>query len=129
VRKEPVVPRWATPLNLGHLTQRSGSALGRVLGKHAGFKVRGVRLYYEDSSPNSYITQVRLAQVQNPPAKALVLLDDPTHLTSTEPICIDSEQTAPIDPRVGPILLSLRVNFGNTADRIVVLGLGLQLVA
>ena len=103
--------------------------MGRVLGKHAGFKVRGVRLYYEDSSPNSYITQVRLAQVQNPPAKALVLLDDPTHLTSNEPVCVDSEQTAPIDPRVGPILLSLRVNFGNTADRIVVRGLGLHLVA
>ena len=59
----------------------------------------------------------------------IVLLDDPTHLTSNEPVCVDSEQTAPIDPRVGPILLSLRVNFGNTADCIVVLGLGLQLVA
>jgi hypothetical protein len=59
----------------------------------------------------------------------IALLDDPTHLTSNEPVCVGSEQTAPIDPRVGPILLSLRVNFGNTADCIVVLGLGLQLVA
>src|SRR5271167_4380473 len=63
-----------------------------------GFKVGGVRLCYENSSPNSYIDQVRLAQVQNPPAKALVLLDDPTHLTSTAPVCVDSKQANPIDP-------------------------------
>jgi hypothetical protein len=107
----------------------SGKVVWTALEIPPGFKVRGVRLCYEDSSPNSYISQVRLAQVQNPPATALVLLDDPTHLTSTEPVCVDSEQTGPIDPRVGPILLHLRVNFGNTADRIVVRGLGLHLVA
>jgi len=48
---------------------------------------------------------------------------------STDPVCVDSEQISPIDPHIGPILLDLRVNFGNTADRIVVRGLGLHLVA
>lgn len=93
-----------------------------------GFKVRGVRVCYQNSSPNSYIDQVRLAQVQNPPATALVLLDDATHLTSTAPVCVDSQKTSPIDPHIGPILLDLRVNFGNTAERIVVRGLALHLV-
>jgi hypothetical protein len=92
------------------------------------FKVTGVRVCYENSNPRTFIDQVRLAQVQNPPSTALVLLDDPTHLNHAGPICVDSGSTSPIDPQAGALLLDLRVNFENTADRIVVRGLGLHLV-
>jgi hypothetical protein len=54
---------------------------------------------------------VRLAQVQNPPSNALVLLDDPTHLNDAGPVCVDSQSTPPIDPQAGAPLLDLRVNF------------------
>jgi hypothetical protein len=83
---------------------------------------------YENSNPRSFISQVRLAQVQNPPSTASVILDDGTHLNAAGPVCVDSHTTA-IDPSLGPLLLSLRVQFANTADKIVVRGLGLHLSA
>jgi hypothetical protein len=92
-----------------------------------GFRVKAVRVGYENSNTRSYITQVRLAQVQNPPATAVVLLDDPAHLNAAGPTFADSA-AASINPAAGPLLLSLRVNFGNTSDKIVVRGLGLHLV-
>ena len=94
-----------------------------------GYRVNGVRICYELSSNATFIEQVRLAQVQNPPGNALVLLDDATHLTTKGPICVNSQSPAtPIDPTTGSILLSFRINCGNTADRIVVRGVGLLLV-
>jgi hypothetical protein len=41
---------------------------------------------------------------------------------------VDSQHANPIDPEAGPILLSLRVNFSSSADKIVVRGLGIRLV-
>jgi hypothetical protein len=90
------------------------------------FTVKGVRVCYELSSKGSYISQIRLAQVQDPPSSATVLLDDGTNHTNKGPICVNSTPTS-IDPSQGPLLLSLRVNFGETSDKIVVRGLGLVL--
>ena len=91
-----------------------------------GYAIRGVRVCYELTSKRSFISQIRLAQVQTPPQTATVLLDDGTDQTNPGPICVDSAATN-VDPRVGEVLLSLRVNFGNTADKIVVRALGLHL--
>ena len=87
-----------------------------------------MRVCYELSNDDSFISQIRLAQVQDPPATALVLLDDATDQTVTGPVCVDSEPTE-IDSSAGPLLLSLRLNFGNTSDKIVIRGLGLLLPA
>jgi hypothetical protein len=100
-----------------------------------GFLVDSVRVCYEydvnDALAPTFISQVRLAQVQDPPAIALVLLDDGTDLLDTGPVCTDSAGPFgdPIDPAAGALLLSLRVSFGDTADRIVVRGVALNLVA
>ena len=91
-----------------------------------GWSVTGVRTCYELSDARSFITQVRLAQVQDPPASAVVQLDDGTDLVVPGPICVDSSATS-IDPEQGELLLSLRVDFGDTSDRIVVRALGLHL--
>jgi hypothetical protein len=91
-----------------------------------GFTINGVRVCYELSNKRSFISQIRLAQVQTPPQSALVKLDDGTDQTNPGPICVDS-QTTTIDPAIGEVLLSLRVNFGNVADKIVVRALGLHL--
>ena len=91
-----------------------------------GFVITGVRVCYELSDPRSFISQIRLAQVQNPPSSAIVLLDDSTDLTDPGPICVDSDKTS-VNPSKGAVLLSLRVNFGDTTDRIVVRGLALRL--
>ena len=91
-----------------------------------GYSIRGVRVCYELSNRRSFISQIRLAQVQTPPQSALVLLDDGTDQTNPGPICVDSASTT-VDPTAGEVLLSLRVNFGNTSDKIVVRALGLHL--
>ena len=91
-----------------------------------GFVVVGVRICYELTSKGSFISQVRLAQVQNPPSSALVLLDDPTNHTAVGPLCVDVKSPT-IDPEKGALLLDLRVRFGSTSDRIAIRGLGLWL--
>ena len=94
-----------------------------------GYLVDGVRVCYESSATSSFISQIRLAQVQDPPATALVLLDDGDDLVDPGPVCTDSAAPAePVDPAIGALLLSLRVNFGDTAERIVVRGVALHLV-
>jgi hypothetical protein len=94
-----------------------------------GWDVTGVRVCYELSSRASFISQIRLAQVQNPPSSAVVLLDDGTDLTNPGPVCVNSAPpfAGKINPEPGSLLLSLRLNYGDTADRIVVRGLGLLL--
>ena len=91
-----------------------------------GYSIQGVRVCYELTNRRSFISQIRLAQVQNPPQSAVVLLDDGTDQTNPGPICVDSTATS-VDPAAGEVLLSLRVNFGNTADKIAVRALGLHL--
>jgi len=90
------------------------------------FDIVGVRICYELTSKRTHISQVRIAQVQNPPATASVLLDDPTNHTNPGPLCVDVKSPK-IDPRKGALLFSLRVNFGNTSDRIAIRGVALHL--
>ena len=92
-----------------------------------GFDIVSVRVCYENSNPRSFITQTRLAQVQNPPSTALVLLDDPTHLNAAGPVCVNSQPTL-VNPAKGSVLLSLRLNFGDTTDKIVLRAVGLNLI-
>ena len=91
-----------------------------------GYSIRGVRVCYELTNKRSFISQIRLAQIQTPPSSASVLLDDPTDQTNPGPICVDSAATT-VNPSAGEVLISLRVNFGNTADKICVRALGLHL--
>jgi len=92
-------------------------------------RIVGVRLCYELSDPGpsgSFVDQIRLAQIQDPPATALVLLDDATAQNASGPTCVNSALVSPpIRAKDGSILLSLRVNFSNTADLIAVRAVGL----
>jgi hypothetical protein len=90
------------------------------------YKITGVRICYESSSAASFISQVRLAQLQNPPSTALVVLDDGADLTSVGPVCVNSAATS-VDTSLGAVRLGLRVNFGSLTDKIVIRGLGLLL--
>ena len=91
-----------------------------------GYTIVGVRVCYELSSPKSHITQIRLSQLQNPPSSALVMLDDGTDLTDKGPLCVTSSPTS-VDPQKGAVRLSLRLNFANTSDVIVIRAVGLVL--
>lgn len=92
-----------------------------------GYLIKGVRVCYELTNRRSFITQIRLAQVADPPSSATVMLDDGTNQTAVGPICVNST-AATVDPGKGAVLISLRVNFGDLSDRIVVRALGLHLV-
>jgi hypothetical protein len=92
-------------------------------GPMPGYHVTGVRLCYENSSTNTFIDDIRLAQVQNPPSQAIVAIDDSTPQNLPGPQCYDSQQVD-IDPATGTILVDLRVNFASTDDVIVVRALG-----
>ena len=91
-----------------------------------GYSIGGVRVCYELTNKRSFISQIRLAQVQSPPQSALVMLDDATDQTNPGPICVDSA-AANVDPSLGEVILSFRVNFGNTADKIAIRAVGLHL--
>ena len=91
-----------------------------------GFLITGVRVCYELSNARSFIDQIRLSQVQDPPGTALVQLDDATHLVNPGPVCVDSAPTT-VNPELGAMRLDLRVNFGDTSDKIVVRAVGLHL--
>jgi len=90
------------------------------------FLIKRVRVCYELSNSRSFISQIRLSQLQNPPSQAIVKLDDGTDHTNPGPVCVASADTT-VDPGLGAVGLDLRVNFGSTADSIVVLALGLVL--
>lgn len=102
------------------------------------FEITGVRVCYEvenvDDATNvvdpTFISQIRLAQLTVPaddPHTALVVLDDGTDLADPGPLCVDSAMPflGPIDPTAGGLRLSLRVNYGDTDDTIVVRGVAL----
>jgi len=91
-----------------------------------GFDIVSVRVCYENSNSRSFISQTRLAQVQNPPSSAIVLLDDPTHLNGAGPHCVDSQSTL-AKPENGSVLLDLRLNFADTSDKIVLRAVGINL--
>jgi hypothetical protein len=117
-----------TSSTLGDVAQDGGNkVVETALEVPPGFQIVSVRVCYENSNPRSFITQTRLAQVQNPPSTAIVLLDDPTHLNAAGPVCVNSQPTL-VNPAKGSVLLSLRLNFGDTTDKIVLRAVGLNLV-
>jgi len=101
-----------------------------------GWLIRGVRVCYELTNPRSFITQIRLAQVQPIPGTAVVLLDDGTDHTDPGPVCVDSTLLpagSEIDPSAGSVRLSLRIfvdaaGVFTAGDKIVVRALGLHLL-
>ena len=117
-----------TSSTLGDEAQGGGNkVVETALEVPPGFDIVSVRVCYENSNPRSFITQTRLAQVQDPPGTALVILDDPTALNAAGPTCVNSQSTL-VDPAKGSVLLSLRLNFGDTSDKIVLRAVGLNLI-
>jgi hypothetical protein len=95
-----------------------------------GTLVTGARVCYEVDNGNdgstSFITQIRLAQLQDPPSSALVRMDDATDHVNPGPICVDSQEVE-IDPADGALRASLRLDFDDTSDVIVIQGYGVYL--
>jgi hypothetical protein len=116
-----------TSSTLGDQAQGGGNkVVETALEVPPGFDIVSVRVCYENSNTRTFISQTRLAQVQNPPSTATVLLDDPTHLNAAGPVCVNSRPTL-VKPGKGSVLLSLRLSFADTSDKIVLRAVGLNL--
>ncbi len=135
----PVVQTSFNAVNPGTLVVRS-TTLGDIV-PGGGNKViemslqvpprhllKGVRICYRTTNRRTYITQTRLAQLQNPPASWLVRLDDPTNHNSLAPVCENSlEVPTAINPVAGSIRFPLRFYFGSVSDSVVIYAVGLWL--
>jgi hypothetical protein len=92
-----------------------------------GYNVRKVRLCYQLSSPASFITHIKIAQLTTANA-AIDVLTDLADQTSMSPVCVDSmPAAAPISTANGPLRLDLGVTFGDPEDLIVIRAVGLYL--
>ena len=86
-------------------------------------RIKQVQICYQVSNPQSFISQVRLAEM-SAPNQVIVRHDDPTDLKSTSPTCYSSNVGgyAPI----AAVTLELRLNFWNTADQILLGAVGVE---
>jgi hypothetical protein len=82
-----------------------------------GFLLSRVRVCYALSNSRSFIRQIRIAQVADPPVSATVILDDPRQLTNPGPVCVNGKRTE-IDPSLGALLLYIYVQFGDNPDNL-----------
>src|SRR6266568_1217992 len=93
-------------------------------------RVDGVTICYQISNPNpqkpptSSISQVRLVEM-NTPDQAIVRHDDPTDLKSTSPDCHTSK-VSDLVPSAA-VTLTLRLNFQNTTDQIMLGAVGVNI--
>lgn len=92
-------------------------------------QINSVQLCYKVSDPSSYISQIRIAQMREPPLD-FVYLDDGTDLTSTTATCVTSAGPTggPFSP-AGMITVELRLNFANVAHTITIGALALNVAA
>jgi hypothetical protein len=95
----------------------------------AGYLVNGVRVCYAVIGEN-YIDEVSISQLQDPPYGTDIVLFDTTSLNSTDPVCVNTFLTVdgPIDPSMGALTLRFGVNFVDTAESVVIYGVGLLTV-
>jgi len=94
-----------------------------------GYVVLGVKVQYESSSAKSAISQIRLSQVnEDNPTSAMVVMDETPPKYTGGPTTVTSIGSfGKIDPSKGQLMLSLRTNFGDTKDTIVIRSVGLIL--
>lgn len=87
-------------------------------------QIEAVTVCYQLSNARSFISQVRLVEMTTPD-RAIVVHDDPTHLTSTAPATYSS--AVPELVPSGALMLELRLNFQNTSDEILLGAAGVSI--
>ena len=119
------------------VTQAQGTGSIRVVSTNPGttqwiyfpaaipsnWEANSVELCYALSDPNSYITQIRVTEMQTPDG-ATVIRDDGTDLTDTGPSCVTSSVFARLPE--GILTISIRFQFQDMSDEIEIGGIGLN---
>lgn len=117
-----------TSTTLGSTAPNGGNkVIEKGLDIPPGYLLTGIRLCYQSSNSRTFLSQIRLAQLTNPPTSAIVRLDDARlQLRAAGPVCLNSRAVT-VNQTAGAVRLSLRFNFGSTSDRFVLRGVGLLL--
>jgi hypothetical protein len=124
----PTIDTGSTGLVITSTTTAGSKVVEKGVQVPPWYLVTGVRICYELTSMQSYISQVALVQLQTPGVVTPVLIDG-TDRTSTDPVCVDTIAALnPINQVYGALRLSLGLNFGSTTDAIVLRGVGLRLI-
>jgi hypothetical protein len=90
--------------------------------------VNGVVVCYKTDNSRTFIGQIRLSQMSTAePNVTFVREDLGVTLDSTSPVCEEFE-TVDIDPSAGTLFISLRLDVGDTSDRVIVYGLGVRVI-
>jgi hypothetical protein len=116
-----VSPRTAVPPASGN-----GYLLETVLEVPPGFFLRGIRVGLESSNPTCCVNLIRLAQMNDPPDSANLLWEDAREHRTTGPAAVEVEAVS-IDPKLGPVLLTLGFAFGDPGGYVVIRALGMRL--
>ena len=85
--------------------------------------IEEVTVCYQVSNPQSFISQVRLVEMDTP-EQAVVIHDDGTDLKSTTPTCYTSHVGGKVPTPGTAVTLALRLNFHHTNHRILLGAVG-----
>jgi hypothetical protein len=89
--------------------------------------IQAIHVCYQLSNRRSFISQVRLVEMQTPD-QAVVRHDDPTDLLSTTARSYRSPLVRAFRPGAA-VSLALRLNFGNVADTITLGAIGIEVLS
>jgi hypothetical protein len=115
-----------SPRTAGPLLKGQGYLLETALEVPPGYFLRGVRIGMESSSRDCYLNLIRLAQVNDPPDSAVLLGEDERAHRAVGARSVDSEDLS-VDPRRGPVLLTLGFGFEDPGGWVVVRSVGMRL--
>jgi hypothetical protein len=91
-----------------------------------GASIEDVIICYQVSNSQSFVSQVRLAEMSTP-NQATVIHDDGTALQSTVPTCYTSNVGGKVPAPGNTVILQLRLDFKNTADEIRLGAVGIKI--
>src|SRR6266487_2802574 len=92
----------------------------------ANATIEEITICYQLTSKNSFISQIRLAEIKTPD-HATVRHDDSTDLKSTSPDCYTSKIDESVTTNEAAMTLELRLNFDNVDDKIMLGAVGVKI--
>lgn len=115
-----------SPRTAASLVSGGGYLLETALEAPPGFFLRSMRIGLEASSPECCLSLIRLSQVNDPPDSAILLSEDEREHRAVGPVAVETEDMS-VDPRLGPVLLTLGFIFGDPGGWVVIRALGMRL--
>ena len=121
----PLISLPAVEIRATKLSEPKWIELGLTLPPH--IEITAVRVCYQLTNKSSFISQIRLIEMQTP-GRALIRHEDPKDLRSTDSTCYVSELHEPCKPK-GAVTLALRLDFHRGTDKIILGSVGIDVTS